>query len=209
MNWDVVLGCGLIFVARLFDVSLDTLRMISVFRGRRGMAWLFGFAQVLIWIYAISYAMKNITQPVYAVSYSLGFACGNFLGVTIERWLAHGDQVIRVFTRPDIADAIAGRLRGHGFGVTVFDGRGRDGPVSQLYVESTRKRVVDAAKLCRSMDPECFYVVDDVRAASTASGKPRGVIKPVTAADLGPPLAARESTLASAHAGSASGGAAK
>ena len=210
MNWDIVLGCGLIFVARLCDVSLDTLRMISVIRGRRGWAWVLGFAQVLIWIYAISYAMKHITEPAYAVTYALGFACGNFLGITIENWLAHGDQVIRVFTRPEFADAMASRLRGHGYGVTVFDGRGKDGAVSQLYVESTRKRVSDAAKLCRSMDPECFYVIDDVRAASTARGKPRGEIKPITERDLlGPPISVHSGTSASAHAGSASGGAAK
>jgi uncharacterized protein YebE (UPF0316 family) len=210
MNWELVIGCGLIFVARLFDVSLDTLRMIAVIRGRRGWAWVFGFVQVLIWIYAISYAMKNITQPVYAVTYALGFACGNFLGITIEGWLAHGDQVIRVFTKPEFADAMAARLRGHGYGVTIFDGRGKDGAVSQLYVESSRKRVSDAAKLCRSMDPECFYVIDDVRAASTASGKPRGEIRPVTEKDLaGPPIAGGSRSVASAHAGAASGGAAK
>lgn len=206
---EIALGCGLIFVARLFDVSLDTLRMIAVIRGRRGLAWVLGFVQVLIWIYAISYAMKHITEPVYAVAYALGFACGNFLGITIEQWLAHGDQVIRVFTKPEFADMMASRLRGHGYGVTIFDGRGKDGAVSQLYVESTRKRVRDAARLCRSMDPACFYVIDDVRAASTTRGLPQGAIKPITERDLlSVPLQA-SSTVASAHTGAASGGAAK
>lgn len=184
MTIGVVLGCVLIFVARLFDVSLDTLRMISVIRGRRQWAFVLGFLQVLIWVYAIGFAMKNLDKPVYAVSYALGFACGTFLGITIEGWLAHGDQVIRVFTHPDFADAIAARLRGHGYGVTIFEGRGRDGGVSQLYVEAARRRTADVAKLCRAMDPECFYVIDDVRAASTAGGRPRADIRPITPQDL-------------------------
>lgn len=220
MTWEIVLACALIFAARLCDVSLDTLRMIAVIRGRRGLAWILGFCQVLIWIYAISFAMKNITNPVYAVTYALGFACGNFLGITLEQWLAHGDQVIRVFTRPEFSDAIAQRLRGHGFGVTVFDGRGRDGPISQLYVESTRKRVADAARLCRTMDPGCFYVIDDIRMASTTVGRTRADqprrlrdddfnVEPLTVPNTPPLARAEPATRAAVGAGAASGGAAK
>lgn len=199
MTTPILFASLLIFLARLIDVSLDTLRMIAVFRGHRMWAWLFGFVQVIVWIYAVSYAMQHIhDHPIVAVSYALGFACGNFLGVTIERWLAHGEQVIRVFTNPEHAEPIACRLRGHGYGVTIFEGRGKDGPVSQLFVESSRKRVNDVAKLCRAMDPGCFYIIGDIRVASTASFKGKAAQRPITQADL-----------AAAHSGAASGGAAK
>lgn len=205
MDWYVVLGCALIFVARLFDVSLDTLRMISVIRGRRGWAWVFGFLQVTIWIYAISYAMKNITQPAYALAYALGFACGNFVGVTIETWLAHGEQVLRVFTRPEFSEAMAARLRGHGYGVTIIEGRGKEGIVNLLYVEAPRKHVIDATRLCRAMDPDCFYVIDDVRAVSTAGARRRAAMRPITAEDLKVSPLSAAGTPASAHAGAGSG----
>lgn len=165
MNWDLVLGCLLIFVARLGDVSLDTLRVVFVIRGKRLWVWCLGFVQVLIWVFALTRVVHNLDQPAYAVTYALGFACGNFAGMTIENWLAHGEQVIRVFSRQ--GDSLAARLRGHGYRVTVFDGRGRDGPVWLLYIEATRKRINDVAKLARSMDPTCFYVIEDVRAVST------------------------------------------
>ncbi|MBX3405628.1 MAG: DUF2179 domain-containing protein [Phycisphaeraceae bacterium] len=165
MDWDIVLGCLFIFVARLGDVSLDTLRVVMVIRGNRFWAWALGFVQVLIWVLALSTVFKNLDKPLYAVSYAFGFACGNFLGITIENWLAHGEQVIRVFTRQ--GDSLAARLRGHGYRVTVFDGRGRDGPVWLLYIEATRRQIKDVARLARSMDPTCFYVIEDVRAVST------------------------------------------
>lgn len=196
MDLQVLLGCLIIFAARLGDVSLDTLRMVAVIRGRRHLAWALGFFQVLIWVYAIAHVMKNISQPPYAIAYALGFATGNFLGITIEGWLAHGDQVIRIFTRN--GDELAARLRGHGYGVTIFDGRGKDGPVNQLYIEATRRKVSDVSRLARQMDPTCFYVIDDVRMASTADRpEPQKSIAadPVSAARVG--------------AGAASGGAAK
>jgi uncharacterized protein YebE (UPF0316 family) len=167
MNWDIVAGCLFIFVARLGDVSLDTLRVVFVIRGRRLWAWCLGFVQVLIWVFALTSVFKNLDKPAFALFYALGFACGNFLGMTIENWLAHGEQVIRVFSRQ--GDSLAARLRGHGYRVTVFDGRGRDGPVWLLYIEATRKKIKDVARLARSMDPTCFYVIEDVRAVSTVS----------------------------------------
>jgi len=167
MNWEVVLGCLIIFVARLGDVSLDTLRVVFVIRGRRLWAWGLGFFQVLIWVFALTTVVDNLDKPVYAITYALGFACGNYLGMTIENWLAHGEQVIRVFSRQ--GDSLAARLRGHGYRVTVFDGRGRDGPVWLLYIEATRKKIKDVARLARSMDPTCFYVIEDVRAVSAVT----------------------------------------
>ena len=144
INWELVLGCLFIFVARLGDVSLDTLRVVFVIRGRRLWAWCLGFVQVLIWVFALTSVFKNLDKPAYALFYALGFACGNFLGMTIENWLAHGEQVIRVFSRQ--GDSLAARLRGHGYRVTVFDGRGRDGPVWLLYIEATRKKIKVASQ---------------------------------------------------------------
>lgn len=213
MTWDLVLGCLLIFIARLADVSLDTLRMVAVIRGRRAMAWGLGFIQVLIWVYAISAVMKHIAQPPYAIAYALGFATGNFLGITIEGWLAHGEQVIRIFTRR--GEETAARLRAHGCGVTIFDGRGKDGPVSELYIHSARKKMQEIASIARQMDPECYYVVEDVRLASTAPArrkKPRGAhgpTEPSQEAAPEPAIATPAKSRPGLNIGAASGGTAK
>jgi uncharacterized protein YebE (UPF0316 family) len=166
MDWDLIVGCLVVFVARLCDVTLDTLRVVSVFRGRRALAFGLGFVQVMIWIFALSQVVQNLHKPVYAITYALGFACGNFLGITIENWLAHGERVIRVFTQQ--GDSLAHRLRGHGHRVTVIDGRGREGPVWLLYIQAPRKKIGEIASLARQMDPQCFYVIEDIRAVSYA-----------------------------------------
>lgn len=166
MDWSLIVGCLVIFVARLCDVTLDTLRVVSVFRGRRALAFGLGFVQVLIWVFALSTVVKNLHLPVYALTYAFGFACGNFLGITIENWLAHGERVIRVFTQQ--GDSLAHRLRGHGHRVTVIDARGREGPVWLLYIQAPRKHIAEIAALARQMDPQCFYVIEDIRAVSYA-----------------------------------------
>lgn len=158
--------CLLIFVARIVDVSLGTIRTICVVNGRRHVALLLGFFEILVWIFAVSKVIQNLEHPALAVAYALGFATGNYVGITIEKRLAFGEQVVRVFTRKGLE--LAEYLRGLGFRVTQFSGAGRDGPVDLLFIEISRRMAAQAAEMARRFDTECFIVVDDVRFASAA-----------------------------------------
>lgn len=164
----VALTCLLIVLARIADVSLGTLRMVSVIHGRRVTALLLGFVEVLIWVLVVSQVISTVTQNWwYAVAYALGFALGTFMGMTIEQLFAYGHQVIRVFTRHGAA--MCNTLRTEGFRVTMFHGEGRDGPVDMLFVETRRRGASEIISVARRVDPECYYVVDDIRMASASA----------------------------------------
>lgn len=174
--------CLLIVAARICDVTLGTMRTMAIVNGRRGLAWGLGFFEVLIWIYAVSAVLRNgIESPVVAVAYALGFATGNYIGITIEQLIAHGEQVIRIFTR--CGQEMAGGLRRQGYGVTRLQGEGRDGPVDVLFVKALRKKARQVTAFARQCDPHCFYTVDNIRfssdaiPASTQRDGPRAVAK--------------------------------
>ena len=164
MDGQVIGGCVFIMAGRVVDVSLGTLRTVSVVRGRRGVAWCLGFFEILIWVFVVSKVVQNLDQPAYAVSYALGFATGNYIGLTLENWFAFGEQVVRIFTRE--GPAITAALRTERFRVTSFAGEGRDGPVQLLFIEAPRRAIERVIGSARRIDPTCFYVVDDVRAVS-------------------------------------------
>lgn len=164
MEVELFLQCLLIFGARLGDVTLGTLRTISVVRGNRVLAWWLGFGEVVIWIFAVSAVITNLDKPALAIAFALGFATGNWVGITVEKWLAPGQQIVRVFTRK--GSAIAADLREAEFAVTEFEGRGRSGSVEMLFVEVARRLVPKVVAAARALDPSCFYIVDDVRYAS-------------------------------------------
>lgn len=164
ISLDVLGTCLLIILARIADVSLGTIRMVSVINGKRWPSWFLGFAEVLVWIIVVSRVIQTINEsPLYPIAYALGFATGNFLGITIESRLAFGEQMVRVFTRHEGA---AEALRAEGFGVTEFDGRGRDGPIRMLFIQSPRRDVPSVLAKARELDASCFYLVDDVRLKS-------------------------------------------
>lgn len=155
-----------IVLARIVDVSLATIRTLSLVRGRRGRAALLGFFEVLIWIAVVSGVIQNLEHPVYMVSYALGFALGTYIGIGVEARLTSSQQVVRIFSRS--GGEITERLRGMGFVVTQFEGSGMEGPISLIFLEVTRRRVQEVIDAAVDIDPTCFLIVDDVRHTSGA-----------------------------------------
>ena len=69
----------LIFIARLIDVSLGTLRIIFVSHGLKYIAPLVGFVEINVWLLAIGQIMQNLDNLVCSLAYAGGFAMGAFL----------------------------------------------------------------------------------------------------------------------------------
>ncbi|HVP10603.1 MAG TPA: DUF2179 domain-containing protein [Phycisphaerae bacterium] len=166
MNAAMLGTCLLIVLARIADVSFGTIRTICVVNGRRGIAWVLAIFEILIWLAVVSKVINSLNTPAYAIAYAIGYATGNFVGITIEKYLAFGEQVVRVFTRKGAE--LSAQLRDAGFGVTQLVGQGRDGPVDLLFVQTLRKMAPKAAKQAHQIDPDCFIVVDDIRSTSNA-----------------------------------------
>lgn len=154
-----------ICLARILDVSLGTLRTVAVVRGRMLAASLLGFCEVSIWVIAASKVITSLTNPLNVIGYAGGFALGNAVGIAIERRLALGELVLRVISRgrgPELAAA----LREHGFRVTEFDGRGRDGAVTMLYLKVERIDAPAIERLVLDKDPDAFVAVEDLRSSN-------------------------------------------
>lgn len=154
-----------IFLARITDVSLGTVRTIAVVKGRILIASLLGFVEVLIWVIAVSNVVNSLSHPINLVAWAAGFAVGNAVGIYIERKLALGDVVMRVISRGQGTE-IAEKLRNLGQRVTEFEGRGRSGPVQLLYLVMDRVDGQRIERIARTMDPDCVVVTEDVRHAN-------------------------------------------
>jgi len=98
MNLTVFATFCLIVLARITDVSLGTIRMVSVVQGRRGFAAVLGFFEALVFISVVAKVLLNMKQPVYALAYGLGFATGTYLGMLIEQRMAFGKQLVLFLT---------------------------------------------------------------------------------------------------------------
>ena len=157
-NLDPIYIALVIFVARLAEVSIATMRAIAVNQGRRATAFIYAFIQIVIWVYVVSKVLTNLDKTEYVMAFALGFSCGTYIGMVIESWLGQGHRMIRVFTRK--GEKIAFEIRKEGFATTLFKGEGKDGPLQLLLVEVRRKRRKEILDIAKSIDPNCYYTVD-------------------------------------------------
>lgn len=157
----------LIFVARVFDVSLGTLRHAMIVRSKRAITFFIAFFESLVWVFAVSKVLTNLTDPLMALAYALGFASGTFVGITLESFLKIGDQVVKVFSVKGME--VAAKLRSEGFRVTEFIGQGRDSEVVLLFVQVRRREAKKVLKSARVIDNHCFLVVEDIKYVDSAN----------------------------------------
>ena len=155
----------LIFLARVIDVSLGTLRIILVSKGAKRIAPVLGFFEILIWLLAIGQVMQNLTNITNYFAYALGFAFGNYIGIMIEQKLAMGMVVVQVITRRDASELI-NFLRLADFGLTVIEAKGGTGPVHILHTVTKRSNLPYVIEAIKNYNPKAFYSVEDIRFVS-------------------------------------------
>lgn len=152
----------LIFLARILDVSIGTIRIVFVARGDRVLSPLLGFFEVLIWLLAIGQIMRNLSNLFCYVAYAGGFAAGTFIGLLIEQKLAIGVLLVRIITRREAGELVEG-LRAAHYGVTVIPARGEDGEVDVIYTVIPRRNLADVLGIIQRFNPKAFYSIENVQ----------------------------------------------
>ncbi len=170
----------LIFLARICDVSIGTLRIIFVSKGKKNIAPILGFFEVLIWIIAISKIMQNLDNYINYVAYAAGFATGNFVGMIIEEKLAMGIQMIRVFANERGRELVQ-ILNSNGFGATSVEAHGAKERVHLVYSIVHRHELEKVLDLINEFNPKAFFTIEDVKSVNEG-----GIFSPKKQATLLP-----------------------
>lgn len=161
-DYPLLLALG-IFLARIADVSMGTVRILVGFRGYRLLAAAIGFCEAAIWVVAASKVIQHLDAWYLVVAYAGGFAAGNYLGLTLERRLAVGRELARIISyRPDAG--LSQELTRRGWPVVELHGTRRNHePVEVMYVVAARRRMPELLALVRQFDPEALYTITDVK----------------------------------------------
>ncbi len=160
--WAWVVLPLLIFLSRIMDQSIGTLRLIFVSKGFRRLAPLMGFFESIIWLLAVSQVLQHLNNPLSYIAYGAGFGAGNYIGIRLEEKLSIGNVLIRIIPRKDTTDLIA-RLRDEGFGVTVVDAEGVKGRVKIVFTIIKRKRAPRVIDLINQYNPNAFYTIEEIK----------------------------------------------
>ncbi len=152
----------LIFISRLGDVTMATLRHIFISKGFRKIVPILGFFEVLIWLVAMRQVFSHLNNAACFIAWAAGFSAGTYLGMFIEERLAIGTQIIRVITAENVTE-LAEAMKQHHQGITIVDGHGAKGPVKLIFMivrRANKKQVLD---IVHHHTPNAFYSIEDVK----------------------------------------------
>ncbi|MDO9511756.1 MAG: DUF2179 domain-containing protein [Bacteroidales bacterium] len=168
----------LIFISRIIDQSIGTLRLIFVAKGFKLLAPLLGFFEVIIWVIAIGQIMQHLDNVFCYLAYGGGFAAGNYIGIYLEEKLSLGTVLIRVMPKKDTTELVS-NLKEANFGVTMMDAEGSTGKIKILLSIIKRKELKQYVPIINKFNPNAFYTVEEIKSVHSGifrtNGKSKGI----------------------------------
>ena len=153
----------LIFLSRITDQTLGTLRFIFLSKGYKYIAPFLGFFEVIIWLIAVTQIIKHIDNPISYIAYGAGFAAGNYLGMILEEKLSLGKVMLRIIPNKDTSKLIE-YMKSQNFGITVIDAHGSVGDVKMIMSIMDRKDTKELIPMINTFNPHAFFTIEDIRA---------------------------------------------
>lgn len=157
--------CIKIFFVRILDVSLGTLRTIITVKGRNVLASMVGFIEVFVWFVIAREALNTDVNSIWiAISYSLGFATGTYIGGVLSDRFISGNLSVQVITSSKNQD-ILNKIREYGYGVSAVDIKGRDDKTEKymLFIEIDKKHMSHLKNIIKKIDKNAFIVASETK----------------------------------------------
>jgi uncharacterized protein YebE (UPF0316 family) len=155
----------IIFLCRIIDVSMGTLRFIFISKGYRMGSTILGFFEILIWITVIGEIMSKANNIFCYLGYAAGFATGNYIGIWLENKLSLGFVVVRIITQKD-SEELLSYFKRQNYGVTTSEAVGATGKVKIIFTIIKRRNLKNIVENINYFNPKAFYTVEDVRSVS-------------------------------------------
>lgn len=158
--WYIIL---FVFVAKVIEVTLTTVRIIIVNRGFKLPGAIVSFIEVLIWVFVASQVVNDVsTAPLLGIVYALGYAVGVFVGTTIERRLAFGKVMLNVIIPLDNKDDVCKYIRDQKIGLTTIDAKGLNSDKLVLMFYTNRKNINDVKQGILYLEPKALIAENDI-----------------------------------------------
>jgi uncharacterized protein YebE (UPF0316 family) len=152
----------LIFLSRIADQSIGSMRLIFLAKGFKFIAPMLGFFEVIIWLIAVSQIMKHLDNVLCYIAYGAGFAMGNYIGMTLEERISIGTVLVRIIPNLNTEELIYA-LRTRNFGLTTIDANGSRGEVKIFISIINRKDLKEYIAIINKINPNAFYTIEDVK----------------------------------------------
>lgn len=162
----LVFTCLSIFMARIVDVTLGTIRTVLLVKGKKITAAIISFFEILIWFFVAREALNNeVSSILIPICYSLGFATGTLLGAYLSDRLIDGNISVQVVVKGENTDSLIKKIRDNGFGVSIIDLKDdyKGERKNMLFIELNKKKLKQLSDIILESNKDAFMIVNETK----------------------------------------------
>ncbi len=151
-----------IFIARILDVSLGTIRTILLVKGRKGAASVVAFVEITIWFLIVREALAVASEhPWIIIAYAGGFTAGTYIGSFLSEKYISGTLNVQVISAK--SEELIRAIRDNDFAVSAVDVKGLEKDVKRvmLFIEINKKDLNKLRSIIKSIDERAFVIVNE------------------------------------------------
>ena len=152
----------LIFISKVVENTLSTLRLIIVANGKKLLGAILNFIIALVWLFVTGAVIVNITEdPFKIIFFALGSFVGSYVGSIIEEKVALGNNMLFTVINKDVYKLVIEFLNNEGHTVTVLNGEKDDNKIILMIVVKRKKRK-NVVKFIRLLDKHSIIISENV-----------------------------------------------
>lgn len=160
---ELAILCLKIFLGRLIDVSLSTMQTMYLVKGKRSLATIVGFIDVLIWFIVVKEALNTNIQSFWiALAYAGGYAVGTFVGSGISKKVIKGTVSVQVITKNE-KNKVLSALKNSNYAASVVECKGlhKEDTNYMIYAQIDNRKLKDFKKTITDLDSNAFITVTE------------------------------------------------
>ena len=145
----------LIFISKVVESALSTLRLILVANGKKILGMILQFFITLVWVITTSIVIIDIKNDYFkALAFILGASLGSLVGSYIEECIAMGNNMLTCIINPNIKSKIENKLIEKNYKIIETNDCGK------IIVLTKRKKRNQVKKIIKNFDENSILIIE-------------------------------------------------
>ena len=156
--------CIKIFLVRIIDVSLGTVRTIFSVKGENLIASIIGFVEITVWFLIVKEALNTDANGFWiTMAYAGGFSTGTYIGGLLSNKFINSNLGVQIIT-DEKNNHLIKELRKEGYAVSVIDVKGQSNEGKyMLFIGINNKNLDHLQSIVKQIDKKAFIVVNEIK----------------------------------------------
>ena len=149
-----------IFISKIIENALATLRLIVVANGKKLLGAFLNGIIALIWIFVTGIVIINVKEdPIKIIMFCLGSIVGSYLGSLIEEKIAMGTNMLICVVNTMYEDIVKEKLNDYQI-TTICE---KDKNHSILFITTKRKDIYKISKIIKNIDKNVNIISEKIK----------------------------------------------